>query len=91
MLNIFGKIFLLNKNEAQDLKLRSASEVRKDFKRRSDRNNVIAAIENAAQKNQTETSVAGWLSQELKDELLGQGYKITEFEYGYEKRTSIEW
>lgn len=101
MINFFGMFFLLTRKDLNTLEekenlhvegeLRSAEEVRKEFKRISDRNTVIAAIEKAAAKNRREVSVSGWLSKEQKNELREKGYFLTEYTYGYDPMTSIEW
>lgn len=101
MINFFGMFFLLTNKEMNEIEekeklhaegeLRSAEEVRREFKRISDRNKVIAAIEKSAAMNRKEVSVSGWLCKELRTELQEKGYVLTEYTYGYDPMTSIEW
>ena len=89
MITILGKIFVARK--LHETRLRIKEQIYKEFIRVSNRNYVIAEIENAAGMNRKKAQVYGWLSNDLKEELHQKGYMLTEFTYALEPMTAIEW
>lgn len=89
MKNFWKKIF--SKKRIEERELRSAEEVRKHFKKITEKNKVVAAIENAAKANQTSVSIKGLLEEDLKKELEEKGYQVREFTYACDNFTAIEW